>query len=188
MEPGKVSGRGRGNQRNEDAEVMSCQPDLNTNYELWGSATIGHESFCDVKAWYLATDVKLIVADPNLLDDRYQAKYIVTVGVDFKTSQVDKTPNAIRFGANDKRKLDDAQPDGYPNKGISGFQCRYRLVGRDWMTVHCITMGPQWHKQFGGYSPWHAKEWPYAHPPYVLTEDEVRANPPPFQPTAVANP
>jgi hypothetical protein len=187
------------NQRNEDAIVMSCKPTRDTKYELWGSACIGHEAFLDVKAWYLATDVKLIVDDPIKPDDREQAKYIVTVGADFKTSQLDKTPNAIRFGANDKRKHDDEQPDGYPNKGVSGFQCRYRLIGRDWMTVHAISMGPQYHKEYGNRPPppwgppWddHAyrptkNAWPYTRPPYVLTEDEVRANPPPFLPTSGA--
>ena len=189
MEPGKVSGRGIGNQRNEDAEVISCKPTLNTNYELWGEAIIGHAAFLDVKAWYLATDVKLIVDDPAQPDDRDLAKYIVTVGADFKTmTKRDKTPNAIKFGVHDSRANAWDQPDGYPNFAISGFQCRYRLIGKDWLTVHTISMGPQWHKQYMGYSPWHAKEWPYARPPYVLTEDEVRANPPPFLPTAKAKP
>ena len=201
MEPGKVSGRGIGNQRNEDAEVMSCKPDLNTNYELWGKAVIGHEAFLDVKAWYLATDVRLIVDDPTRPDDRDLAKYIVTVGADFKTSQLDKTPNAIKFGVQDKRKHEFTQPNGYPNKHVDGFRCRYRLVGKDWLTVHAISMGPQHHKEYDNRPPppwgppWEdhtyrptKNAWPYTRPPYVLTEDEVRANPPPFLPTAKAKP
>jgi len=201
MEPQKVSGREGGNQRNEDAEIMSCKPTFDTNYELWGKAVIGHQDFLDVKAWYLATDVKLIVDDPNLPDDRDLAKYIVTVGADFGTSQRDKTPNAIKFGVRDKRKNDRNQPDGYPNCIVDGFHCRYRLIGRDWMTVHAISMGPQYHNEYGNRPPppwgppWedHAyrptnNAWPYTRPPYVLTEDEVRANPPPLLPTAKAKP
>ena len=191
MEPAKVSGRGDGNQRNEDAEIMSCKPTLDTNYELWGKAVIGHEAFLDVKAWYLATDVKLIVDDSVQPDDRDLAKYIVTVGADFGTSQRDKTSNAIKFGVQDKRKRDRQQPNGYPNCIVDGFHCRYRLIGKDWLTVHAISMGPQYHKEYPKVvkTLWGTVEkWPYVRPPYVLTEHEVWANPPPFLPTAKAKP
>jgi hypothetical protein len=61
------------------------------------------------------------------------------------------------------------------------------------MTVDAISMGPQYQKEYGNRPPppWGPSwgdasyrpgknAWPYASPPYVLTEEEVRLNPPPM--------
>jgi hypothetical protein len=50
MDPGKVSGRGVGNQRNEPegVDVMSCKPSFDICYELWGKAEIGNTAFREI--------------------------------------------------------------------------------------------------------------------------------------------
>jgi len=187
----KLKDRTTGNQRNEDAEVMSCKPAMDDPYEIWGIDTCGNEVFRDAKAWYIATDLKLIVDDPTKPDDRDLAKYIVTVGVDFKTTHIDKTDNALKFGVNDPRKnsyYTGGYYGGYVNQACDGFHCRYRLIGKEWLTVQSISMGPQYNKGYPEWKPiqkWNrqrtgGESWPYSRSPYVLTEDEVRANPPPF--------
>ncbi|MFZ4540844.1 MAG: hypothetical protein ACOYNL_03400 [Rickettsiales bacterium] len=169
------------NQQQTGEFSTSAKPIYPVKYELWGSKNIGHEAFKDARAWYFATDLRLIVDNPNLPDDRDKARYIVKIGADFMIEEPERSLTGTHH-----RYIVNGQPTndmgvGYPNRVIDGFGGRYRLITNECQTFTAITMegsagGSNYPPPWGNYTQYN----PYGHSPYILTEEEVRANPPIF--------
>lgn len=156
-------------QRQYDAMTTAVRPVAPYESEAWD---VGYPAnMKDVVAWFITFEAKLDLINPNGPDDRDRAVYVTNAWTDFGDSvgQSNGMPRYLGGGA--------------PGHALDGGLSRLKKITRDWQPFNLISMVS--YRQSTLASPWAFPEWvtpnPAAMTPYVLTEAQVRANPPPLK-------
>jgi hypothetical protein len=141
-------------------------PEL-ASYEMWqpnAARTIDYVH--DIDAVFARCEMRLVTLDPGASVDIDSAQYAGQVGFDF-----------WRRGA------------GPFQSGVTQFwgsNGRMKAISKEWKTFNVITMkprAPEWSNLPGelGFGPAWTVANPYLDPPYTLSEQTIRSNPPPLQ-------
>lgn len=155
-----------------DADTIRVRPgapprtDLNS-YEMWTPNAARQIDFVhDIKAVYASCQMRVVTLDPSQPDDLDRARYAGQMGFDFwRRSAGPFNPGVTQFWG----------PNG-----------RMKPITSEWQTFSVVGLAPydrSWSNLPGelGFGPAWTVPNPYLDPPYTITADELRANPPPLR-------
>lgn len=153
-----------------DDEILEVHPgapprtDL-VSYELWPTWSRPIDFWEDVRAVYATCQARVVALPDAPPGDLERAHYAGQVGFDlWRRAAGPFEPGVTQF---------------------DGSVGRMHALGTEWQSLHVISMrprDPEWSKLPGyvGLGPAWTVINPYLDPPYTLTEEEIRANPPPL--------
>lgn len=154
-----------------DDEILEVRPgappraDL-VSYELWPTWSRPIDFWSDVRAVYATCQARVVALPDAPPGDLERARYAGQVGFDlWRRAGGAFEPGVTQF---------------------DGSVGRMRALSTEWQSLHVISMrprDPEWSKLPGylGLGPAWTVVNPYLDPPYTLTEEEIRASPPPLR-------
>jgi hypothetical protein len=151
-------------------------------YELWlgdchgysNPEIIGH----DIRAVFATVQVRIVVLDPSKSDDRVKARFTAQLGYDFWDSMYSLGDHSMKEDVNGSPIPEGSNwKPGYPRHQMDGGNARYKWITSEWQSFNVISIQPKYGSHLP--APWSIQNL-YAEPPYVLTLEELRANPPPM--------